>query len=152
MEERVSESLVRKAEQIAAAAHEGQYDEAGVPYIEHPRFVAGLLGNNELKVIALLHDVMEDTDVTEQELRPIFGDRITDALLLMTRDKSEDYSIYIERLSHNELSRKVKLADLTHNMDMNRMKVITDKELERNHKYHKAYDFLMEIERKNKAS
>lgn len=151
METNASEQLLKAAELIATLAHKGQFDEAGVPYIEHPRTVAGFLHTPEEKIVGFLHDVMEDTDVTEADLRPIFGDRITDALLLMTHDKSEPYFDYVERLSHNPLARKVKLADLTHNMDLTRIKVITEKVRERNKKYHKAYDFLMEIEKRTVA-
>lgn len=144
----VSEHLMKAAELIATLAHKGQYDEDGVPYINHPKHVAGLVHTPEEKIVALLHDVIEDTEITEEDLRPIFGDTITDAVILLTRDKEEPYFTYIERLAPNSISRKVKLADLTHNMDLSRAKVITEKKLKRNEKYHKAYDFLMEIEKK----
>ncbi len=151
MEMMISENLLKAAELIATLAHKGQFDEAGVPYIEHPRTVAGFLNTTEEKIVGFLHDVLEDTEVTEADLRPIFGDQITDALLLMTHDKSEPYFDYIQRISENPLARKAKLADLTHNMDLKRNKVVTEKMLERNKKYHKAYDYLMEIENRDKA-
>lgn len=143
-----SENLLKAAELIATLAHKGQFDEGGVPYIEHPRFVASLLTTTEEKIVGFLHDVMEDTEVTEADLRPIFGDKIVDALLLMTHDKSVPYFDYIQKLSENPLARKAKLADLTHNMNLGRVKVITEKQIKREEKYHKAYDILMEIEKK----
>lgn len=146
MEIIVSENLLKAAELIASLAHRGQFDEAGLPYIEHPRHVAEAMPTTELKIIGFLHDVVEDTEVTLSDLRPIFGDRIADAVGAMTRDKTKPYFEYIENLSKNDLARKVKLADLTHNMDLSRMKVPTEKALKRNEKYHKAYDFLMEVE------
>lgn len=141
-----SENLLKAAELIATLAHKGQFDEAGVPYIEHPRFVAGLLPTTELKIIGFLHDVVEDTDVTLEDLRPIFGDEITDAIAAMTHDKSIPYSDYIEIIGKNALARKVKLADLTHNMDLSRIKEITDRIQKRYEKYQKAYAYLMAIE------
>lgn len=150
MEVVIQNNLLKAAELIATLAHQGQFDEDGIPYINHPRFVASLLETPEEKIVAFLHDTIEDTSVTEADLRPIFGDRITDAVVLMTHDKSVPYFEYVERLSHNALSRRVKIADLTHNMDLGRAIVITERHLHRNEKYHKAYDMLVEIEKNSK--
>jgi (p)ppGpp synthase/HD superfamily hydrolase len=142
MELVVQEQLLRAAELIARLAHQGQFDEQGVPYINHPIFVAGLLESAEEKTVGYLHDVVEDTVVTEADLRPIFGDKITDAVMLLTHSKEEDYFDYIKKLAPNELARRVKLADLTHNMDLSRGPLLTQREIARYEKYQKAYKML----------
>ena len=71
------ELLLKKAEEIATAAHKGQYDRCGVEYINHPRTVASYVDEPKLKIIAWLHDTIEDTDITEADLRPVFGDDLT---------------------------------------------------------------------------
>ena len=76
--------LLKKAEEIATAAHEGQFDRCGVEYINHPRTVASYLNDPKEKIIAWLHDTIEDTDVTEEDLRPEFGDEKTDIVLILT--------------------------------------------------------------------
>lgn len=136
------EALLKAAELIAALAHEGQLDEDGIPYINHPRFVAGLLEDPEEKIVGFLHDVIEDTNVKESDLRPIFGDRITDAVVRLTRREGEPYFDYIRHVSENELARRVKLADLTHNMDMRRTVTVTERKQRRTEKYRKAYELL----------
>ena len=136
------EFLLKKAEDIATEAHKGQLDRCGVEYINHPRTVASYVSETKLKIIAWLHDTIEDTDITETDLRPIFGDEITDAVVALTKAPDDDYFDYIERVRKNPLAIKVKLADLTHNMRPDRINNPTDKDYQRLEKYKKAYSIL----------
>ena len=81
----------RKAMNIAYNAHMGQYDKSGIPYIFHPMHLAEQMDTEEECIVALLHDVVEDTDVTFEELEKEFSNTVIDALKLMTHDKSVPY-------------------------------------------------------------
>ena len=129
---------------IAAKAHLGQVDKGGRPYLLHPLAVARQVLQPESKILALLHDVPEDTDVTLDQLAPILPPRLLHALDLLTRRPGEPYQEYIERLAGDPLAVQVKLADLTHNMDLSRIPHPTDKDLRRLEKYKKAYAYLKE--------
>jgi (p)ppGpp synthase/HD superfamily hydrolase len=96
----------------------------------------------DLQTIALLHDIIEDTDYTEEQLREDFSSRVADAVMLLTKVEGESYQEYIVRLAKNEDVRLVKIADLTHNMDITRLGKLTDKGIERLKKYHNAYLYL----------
>lgn len=134
--------MVELAEFVAARAHNGQVDKAGVDYIEHPRAVASLVEGENEKICAFLHDVLEDTDFSEESLRILFGNEIVDVLILLTHKDGEDYFDYINRISTSPTAKKVKLADLTHNSDMSRLKAVTQKDIERHKKYQKAITLL----------
>lgn len=137
-------SIIDKAYEIARKAHAGQVDKAGKDYITHPVAVSGMLEGEDEKCVALLHDVLEDTDVTEEEIRKEFGDVIADAVVAMTRGEHESYEDFILRAKQNPIARKVKMADLTHNMDLGRLPVVTDKDLKRLEKYKRAMEVLKE--------
>jgi (p)ppGpp synthase/HD superfamily hydrolase len=139
--------VVKTAELVAEMAHRGQVDKSGVPYIEHPRMVASYVTTPEEKAVGFLHDTLEDTYLTEEDLRPVFGDVITDAVVAMTHLIYEDYFTYIERVSKNSIARKVKLADLTHNMDSSRLIMVTQHDRDRLEKYKRAYAYLSELEK-----
>lgn len=128
---------------LSKYAHRGQTDKAGRPYWEHPDAVASLVSSEDEKIVAYLHDVLEDTDVTEDTLRNLFGDTVTDAVKMLTHAKSEPYMDYIRRVKENELAKNVKLADLTHNMNLKRLPVITEKDEERLKKYREAALILL---------
>ena len=136
------EALLKKAEEIATAAHKGQFDRCGVEYINHPRTVAAYVDDTKEKIIAWLHDTIEDTDITDADLRTVFGDEITDIVLLLTRREGEDYFDYIKRVMTNPTAIDVKLADLTHNMRPDRIKNPTERDYERLEKYKKAFKLL----------
>ena len=143
---KVSKNLL-KAVTMCAKAHEGQVDKSGVPYIYHPIRVAqnavDLGFNDENTIIAaLLHDVAEDTDITIEELTSEFGEEVGAALSLLNHDKDVPYMDYVKALKDNNIARAVKMADLTHNMDLSRLKEVTDKDLERVKKYNEAYKLL----------
>lgn len=135
-------NLIELAKFVATKTHEGQTDKAGVDYIEHPIKVASLVDGENEKVCALLHDVMEDTEFPESALRILFGDEIVDTLLLLTHCDGESYEEYIEKISESELATKVKIADLTHNSDLTRLKEITEKDLKRYEKYQRSIEYL----------
>ncbi|WP_277283744.1 HD domain-containing protein [Sneathia sanguinegens] len=128
---------------IATEAHKGQVDKAGIPYINHPLTVASLVDTEEEKIVALLHDTIEDTNITEQDLLNYgFSNKIVKAVKLLTHNKNVPYMDYIAKIKDNELARKVKIADLTHNSDLSRLKEITEKDKKRYEKYQKALLYL----------
>lgn len=133
---------VFRAMNIAYSAHMGQFDKAGVPYIFHPVHLAEQMDTEEECIVALLHDVVEDTEVTFEDLEKEFSKTIIDAIRLLTRDKSVDYMEYVKNLKSNTIARKVKLADLRHNSDSTRLIKITDKDIERINKYKRAIELL----------
>lgn len=130
--------MIELAEFVATKAHYGQVDKAGVDYINHPKAVSLLVEGEKEKICAYLHDVLEDTNFSEDSLRTLFGDEIVDTLLLLTHRDGESYEEYIEKISKSELATKVKIADLTHNSDLSRLKDVTEKDLKRYEKYQSA--------------
>lgn len=128
---------------IATDAHKGQVDKAGVEYINHPLKVASLVDTEKEQIVALLHDTIEDTYITEQHLIDYgFSDEIIEAVKILTHNENISYMDYIQKIKNNKLARKVKIADLTHNSDLNRLKNITEKDRKRWEKYQKALMYL----------
>ena len=115
---------LEKAFLLAMFCHDGQYDKAGKPYIFHPVYVALLCNTEEEKIVALLHDTVEDTNLKIEDIKNLFGSKIATAVQMLTHKKDEDYFIYIARISGNPLAKAVKIADLTHNMMIDRIKQI----------------------------
>ena len=113
--------LTIKAMQIAYKAHYAQLDVSGVPYIFHPYHVAEQMNDEITVCVALLHDVIEDTDITLEELEKNFPAEIIDVLKLLTHKKGEDYFEYIKRIKENPAAKAVKLADIAHNCDFSRV-------------------------------
>ena len=137
------QSMVDLALSIARKAHEGQLDKAGVDYIEHPIYVASQVDTEEEKAVALLHDVIEDSPVSAEELLQAgLPETVVTAVQVLTKKKEQDYQTYLETVKKNPLARVVKLADLKHNSDLSRLSSITEKDRERLKKYKKAIDFL----------
>jgi len=137
------QSMVDLALSIARKAHEGQLDKAGVDYIEHPIYVASQVDTEEEKAVALLHDVIEDSPVSAEELLQAgLPETVVTAVQVLTKKKEQDYQTYLETVKKNPLARLVKLADLKHNSDLSRLSSITEKDRERLKKYKKAIDFL----------
>ena len=139
--------LTKKAMQIAYSAHHGQLDYNGVPYIFHPIHLAESMGDEYSCCVALLHDTVEDTDVTLEELKALFPPEVTDAVALMTHDDDTDYFNYVRAIKENPIAKKVKLADLAHNSDQSRC-IGSDLTEERKakwlEKYRKARNILTE--------
>jgi len=136
---------IRRAYETAAVAHRGQTDKAGVDYINHPLAVAAHVGENiSAVIVALLHDVAEDTPITVDDLRekiPLTDDE-TQALKLLTHDEKISYTDYVKRIKQNDLARAVKIADLTHNSDITRIKNPAPKDFSRVEKYSAALEIL----------
>lgn len=130
--------------ELAVEKHKNQTDKAGNPYILHPLHVMENVNNKEGKIVAILHDIIEDTYITENYLLKIgLSKRIVDAVVALTRSEDIDYQEYIKNLSSNPLAKEVKLADLEHNMDLKRLPTLEEKDLERNRKYQIAYHYLI---------
>ena len=108
------------AMKTAYAAHEGQLDYNGVPYIFHPYHLAEQMDDEISCTVALLHDVVEDTCVTFAELERLFPAQVMEAVRLLTHDENDDYFDYVRRIKRNPVAVKVKLADLNHNSDQTR--------------------------------
>lgn len=131
--------MLERAIMLAAKGHEGQLDKGGQPYVLHPIRVMLHCDTIEEKTVAMLHDLLEDTDVTEAELRREgFPAEIVEAVLCLTKTEGEDYMLYIERICQNRLAARVKLADLWDNMDLNRLPGLTQKDFQRLEKYIRA--------------
>ena len=135
--------MLELALSIATKAHRGQFDKVGIDYIEHPIFVASQVDSEEEKAVALLHDVIEDSSVTAEELLNAgLPETVVTAVQILSKKKGQDYQTYLKTVKSNPLARAVKLADLKHNSDLSRLETITDKDLERLEKYKKAIDYL----------
>lgn len=135
--------MLELALSIATEAHRGQFDKAGIDYIEHPIYVASQVDTEEEKAVALLHDVIEDSPVSaEGLLQAGLPETVVTAVQVLTKKKEQDYQTYLETVKKNPLARVVKLADLKHNSDLSRLSSITEKDRERLKKYKKAIDFL----------
>jgi (p)ppGpp synthase/HD superfamily hydrolase len=132
--------FLEKAILIATQAHEGQVDKGGNPYILHPLAVMSHVDTWEEKMVAVMHDVLEDTDVTLEELKEQgFSQEVLDALVSVTRQEGETYAAFIDRIAKNKLATEVKLADLKENMKLDRIQNPSDKDKERLLKYQQAY-------------
>jgi (p)ppGpp synthase/HD superfamily hydrolase len=137
------EKLETLAREIATKAHLGQLDKADQPYITHPEFVASQVTGDEARAVAWLHDVIEDTAVTFDDLHAEgLPKSVIDAVTALTKQENESYEIYLERVAANPLAKAVKLADLKHNMDTSRLKTIDDKTRARLEKYKMAFEVL----------
>ena len=137
--------LYDKALQIAIRAHKGQKDKAGHDYILHPIRVSERCDDPRAKIVALLHDTIEDTNVTADYLREEgFTEEIVEAVLAVTRREGEEYDDYVRRAAQNELGRMVKRADLEDNMDIRRLPELTDRDVERLRKYLRAWQYIVE--------
>ena len=134
---------VRKAVAFATEKHQGQVDRAGQPYIGHPLAVAKMVKGEDEKIVAVLHDTVEDSDATVEEIRAKFGDKVAEAVSCLTHRPGVPYMDYVKGIKGNNLARVVKLADLTHNMDLRRLPEVTDEDMKRIEKYKKAYDYLV---------
>ncbi len=137
--------LTKKAMRLAFAAHEGVTGKDGLPYVTHPLHVAEGAETEEETIVALLHDVVEDSDYTLEDLRSMgFPETALEALRLLTHDKGTPYMDYVAKVRENELARRVKLLDMRHNMDTTRLDAMTDADRKRLEKYREAYRLLTE--------
>ena len=133
----------KKAMKLCFEAHKDQVDKSGMPYVFHPFHVAEQMKDEVTMIVALLHDVVEDTDYTLDDIAAMgFGQDVVEALTLMTHDKNVPYLDYVAKIKDNPVARAVKLADLAHNSDPTRLDVIDEKAKERLDKYQKAIAIL----------
>jgi len=130
---------------LALKAHSGQTDKAGQAYILHPLRLMLKFQDKEEQIVAILHDVVEDSAMTLNTLKENgFSDNIISAIECLTKRDNEDYLHFVNRVKKNQLARKVKIEDIKDNMDLKRLNSITDKDLERITKYHKALNILLD--------
>ncbi len=139
----MSETSLERAIEIAVAAHKGQQDKAGQPYILHPLRVMLACSKGPAQIVAVLHDVVEDTSWTPQQLGAEgFGDDVLIPLEHVTKRDGEDYAAFVERASRNPVAREVKMADLRDNMDITRIASPTERDHERIARYESAIQML----------
>lgn len=135
--------LLEQAISLAVQAHTGQKDKAGNPYILHPLRLMMRMTNDAARILAVLHDVVEDTAVTLTQLQTMgFPDPILAALDALTHRPGESYDDYVTRLGTNPLAIPIKLADLEDNMDLRRLERLTDREWERMQRYLRVWRVL----------
>lgn len=133
-------ATLEKAIAMAVKAHQGQLDRAGRPYILHPLTVMLRMETEEAMMVAVLHDVVEDSPLTLDDLRVAgFSDTVVAAIDALSNRDGESYPDFIERLSHNPLAVQVKLGDLQDNMDIRRLPEVGEKDRERLQKYRVAW-------------
>ena len=137
---------IKKAVNIAFKAHEGQYDKGGYPYIMHPLHLAEEMTTENEVITALLHDVLEDSEISLDFIKEQgFSEDVINALVSLTRRKDEEYKEYIKRIKNTGgIALSVKKADLRHNMTLERIENLTEKDKERLIKYKVSYKELTE--------
>jgi (p)ppGpp synthase/HD superfamily hydrolase len=136
-------ALIEKSLAIALRAHTGVTDKAGRAYILHPlRIMAKMTTDNEMSA-ALLHDVIEDSDITAADLLSEgIPSEVVDAVLCLSKREAESYQDFVVRAKQNPIARKVKIADIEDNINVLRITNLTEKDLARIAKYHAAWQFL----------
>ena len=133
----------KKAMKLCYEAHKGQVDKSGMPYVFHPFHVAEQMTDETTTIVALLHDVVEDTDYTLEDIAEEgFGKEILEAVALMTHEDDVPYLDYVAKLKDNPIARAVKLADLAHNSDLSRIGEVDEETRQRLEKYKKAIALL----------
>lgn len=136
-------SSIEKAIAIAVEAHKGQEDKAGDPYILHPLRVMFQMETREEMIAAVLHDVLEDTPITPDQLKEMgFSETVLEALDSVTEKAGEKYEDFVQRAALHPIGKKIKLADLRDNMDLSRLEEITDEDIKRVKKYHGALKII----------
>ena len=138
--------MTKAALKLCFEAHRDQIDKSGMPYVFHPFHLAEQMTDEATVAVALLHDVIEDTDYTVDDLRKLgFSEQVLEAITLMTHDPAVPYMDYVANIKQNPIARKVKLADLRHNSDTSRLDTVTPYDVARAEKYQKAIELLEQI-------
>ncbi len=138
--------MLERAIHIAMNAHMGQTDRGGEPYILHPMRVMLAQKTREAKICAILHDVIEDTETTLEDLRREgFSESVIEAVKAITKIDGEDYQVYIDRVAANPIARQVKLMDLADNMDLSRLNRTDESDMKRLEKYKKAEAYIKKV-------
>ena len=135
--------LPNKAVKLCFSAHKNQVDKSGLPYVFHPFHLAEQMEDEDTTIVALLHDVVEDTDVTFADLAEMgFSQNVIGALRVMTHLEGVPYMEYVAQIRKNPIARRVKLADLRHNSDLSRLDQVDEAALARVEKYRAALELL----------
>ena len=137
---------IEKAEAMARKAHKGAVDESGRPYIEHPERVAARMEKPEEKVVGWLHDTVEDTDLTLEDIRQEFGSDTAEAVDAISHREGEPWAVYLMRVKANDVAKSVKISDLIDNSNLSRIPAVKPKDVKRQAKYNRALFFLMDVE------
>lgn len=136
-------ALTKKALKLCFEAHKEQVDKTGVPYVFHPFHLAEQMDDEISTVCALLHDVIEDTEITMEMLGQMgFPQEVLDVLGLLTHDEAVPYMDYVKNISSHPIAKKVKIADLMHNSDVTRLDLVDEWAVKRNQKYKEALGIL----------
>ena len=139
--------LLEKAATLCVTMHQGQTDKAGKAYFLHPMRVAMACATDEERIVAMLHDIIEDTEITPDFLLDEgFPEYIVEAVLSVTRQEDESYEDFIKRCALNPIGRQVKIRDLEDNMNICRLNQVTEQTAKRLTRYIKAYHYLSDSE------
>lgn len=136
------QGLLEKSIIFATERHMGQVDKSGQPYILHPLRVMENCPNIETKIVAVMHDVLEDTETTKEDLLKFLPKYLVNAIASITKVENEAYDDYLKRVSDNYYATQVKLMDLKDNMNLDRLNKIEIKDMKRYLKYRKAVEYL----------
>jgi GTP pyrophosphokinase len=139
---------LEKAIEMALDAHEGDTDKAGATYIRHPLRLMGEMETEQERIVAVLHDVVEDSDYELREIEETFGTDIADAIEALTKPKDNVNYVteYIPKVAENDTARKVKQADLRDNLDVTRLPEVSQEDFENIQKYHRSLKKLTKSE------
>lgn len=138
-------NLTKLAMKLCFERHREQVDKCGIPYPFHPFHVAESMTDEKTTCVALLHDILEDTDTTKEELIDLgFPNDVVEAVCMMTHEDSVPYMDYVRQIKTNPIARAVKISDLSHNSDLSRLNTVSEKDLERVKKYREALKILTE--------
>lgn len=137
-------NALERAISLATEAHAGQTDKAGATYIRHPLRVMETMDTERGRIVAVLHDVVEDTSQDLTTIERAFDTDLRDAVDALTKREEErdDYMRFIERVSRNPIARRVKIADIEDNMDITRLDTVDEGVIENQRKYHEAWTYL----------
>ena len=137
-------SNLDKAIAVASKVHAGQLDKAGQPYVLHPLRLMFRFQSDVEMIVAVLHDAVEDSNLALDDLKSLgFSDVVLKALDCLSKRAGETYEEFIERVSENDLAKKIKIEDIKDNLNLTRLNNIIDKDLTRVKKYHQALKFLV---------
>ena len=136
-------STLQRAIEIAVEAHHGQKDKNGMPYILHPLRLMFQMKSDSEKMAAVLHDVVEDSDWTLEQLKSEgFNGDVIEAVNLLTRDDNDSYDEFVQKIASSPISKAVKIADITDNLDLSRISRMTGKDVARVKKYQRVLKTL----------
>jgi len=135
---------IEKALLVAKVAHFGQIDKNGDDYINHPIRVSNLVESETEKIVAILHDVIEDTNLNYEFIETEFDSEIADAVFALTRQPKENYFEFVKRAARNRISKRVKFADIADNLNPDRLNMLDEKKTKKRliEKYTKAKELL----------